>query len=126
MSCYVCGKSTYKNQKQLNGSKSGLFFCSKNCQTQWRNQVFVGVKHANWIDGAHSYRSVLGRNKIKEACTLCGTLDKRILAVHHLDRDHKNNSVANLAWLCHNCHFLVHHDTKEEANFLRKFKKGRK
>ena len=123
--CHICGKERYKTQKQLKGSKSGLFFCGKNCQTKWRNQVFVGAKHANWIDGAHAYRSVLGRNKVKEVCTLCETRDKRILAVHHLDRDHKNNEVANLAWLCHNCHFLVHHDTKEGARFLRRFKKQR-
>lgn len=50
-------------------------------------------------------------------CTLCKTEDKRVLATHHIDRNRLNNSVNNLAWLCHNCHFLVHHDNVETQRF---------
>lgn len=60
------------------------------------------------------------RNKIPQICGLCRTRDKRILAVHHLDRNKLNNKIDNLTWLCHNCHFLVHHDMVEEARFLAK------
>jgi predicted HNH restriction endonuclease len=31
-----------------------------------------------------------------------------VLAVHHVDQNRTNNKVTNLAWLCHNCHHLVH------------------
>lgn len=116
--CSVCGKETYKNNKAINGSKSGKYFCGKSCQTVWRNSEFVGKKHANYINGNASYKSILGRHKVPKVCGLCGTKDLRVLAVHHIDEDHGNNVLENLAWLCHNCHFLVHHDKVEKARFF--------
>jgi len=106
--CAVCGKRTYKSLKALRGSKSGKYFCGKSCQTKWRNAEFVGPKHANWVHGMSSYRSVLSRHKIPKLCAVCRVRDERVLAVHHIDRDRRNNRLENLAWLCHNCHFLVH------------------
>ena len=64
---------------------------------------------SNWKDGMYAYRSVLTRHKVSAKCTLCGTKDKRVLAVHHVDENRKNNKVENLRWLCHNCHHLVHY-----------------
>lgn len=116
--CFICGKITYKKQKQLHGSKSRLFFCSKSCQTRWRNQLYIGSKHANFTTGMHSYRSVLNRHNIPKICRLCGSVDERVLAVHHLDKNRKNNTINNLAWLCHNCHFLVHHYDAEREKFM--------
>lgn len=116
--CSVCGKLSYKNQKGLKGSKSGKYFCSKRCQTLWRNQLYIGEKHANFTTGMHSYRSVLNRNKIPRICRLCKTTDTRTLAVHHIDKNRKNNTLKNLAWLCHNCHFLVHHYESEREKLV--------
>lgn len=115
--CATCGKETYKQLKQLTRSKSGKFFCSKSCQAVWRNQEFVGAKHANWKTGLFAYRSVLLRHKIPKFCILCKTKDVRMLVVHHIDKNRKNNDVSNLAWLCHNCHFLVHHYKDESLKF---------
>jgi hypothetical protein len=118
--CFVCGKETYKSLRSLNRSKSKKFFCGKSCQTKWRNTEFIGAKHANWKNGEHAYRSVLSRNKIPKVCRLCRTKDERVLAVHHIDRDRKNNILSNLAWLCHNCHFLVHnHRVGEKLGLLK-------
>lgn len=116
--CFICGKDSYKKPLQLKRSKSGKFFCSKSCQTKWRNTEFIGPRHANWVDGENAYRSVLTRNKIPSVCTLCKTRDKRILAVHHIDKNRKNNKLSNLAWLCNNCHFLVHHYDVEREKFM--------
>lgn len=116
--CDFCGKEVYKTVKALRVSKSKKYFCSKSCQTKWRNSVFVGPKHANWKEGLHAYRSVMFRNQILKVCRLCKTVDERILAVHHIDHNRKNNKVTNLAWLCHNCHFLVHHDMSEKKKFM--------
>lgn len=55
------------------------------------------------------YRSILTHSKVLAVCKLCKNKDKRVLAVHHLDRQRSNNKVENLLWLCHNCHHLVHH-----------------
>ncbi|OYV63370.1 MAG: hypothetical protein B7X03_02035, partial [Parcubacteria group bacterium 21-58-10] len=107
-----------KQGKDFKRSKSGLFFCSKSCQTRWRNQFFVGEKHANFTTGMNSYRSVLDRNRIPKICRRCKMADARALAVHHIDKNRKNNTLKNLAWLCHNCHFLVHHYEEEREKFM--------
>lgn len=116
--CALCGVVSYKQRKQLLRSKSGKFFCSKRCQTIWRNQTYVGDKHLNYKTGEHSYRPALARNDIPKVCRLCKTTDIRVLAVHHIDKDRKNNKLSNLAWLCHNCHFLVHHYENEREKFM--------
>ncbi len=117
VNCAVCGKETYKTIKALRLSKSKKYFCNKSCQAIWRNAEFVGEKHSNYISGKSSYKSILTRNKFPKICGLCGTEDVRVLAVHHVDGNHYNNEVNNLAWLCHNCHHLVHHDNVEKLKF---------
>lgn len=110
MNCFICNKETYKPQKELRASKSKKYFCSKSCQTIWRNSmVYVGENHPNWKNGENKdYRKILTGNKIKPICKLCHCKDKRVLCAHHLDKDRKNNSLSNLIWLCYNCHHLVH------------------
>lgn len=115
--CHQCGSEAYKQLRALNRSKSGFFFCSKSCQTKWRNKVYVREKHPNWKNGAASYRNLM-LNNIPPICTLCNTTDTRILAVHHIDEDRSHNVVENLAWLCHNCHHLVHHYHDERERFM--------
>ncbi len=116
--CSTCDKVVYKSLKALNGSKSGKLFCSRSCQTKWRNVEFSQEKHANWKGGAYAYRSLLSRQDLPKECKLCKTADKRILAVHHIDKNHSNNAIENLVWLCHNCHHLVHHDKNEYKRFM--------
>lgn len=116
VNCHSCGREVYKTQKALNGSKSKTYFCTKSCQTKWRNSVFIGPKHANWKDGRYSYKSVMLRNKVPKICKICKNRDSRVLAVHHLDQNRKNSNLSNLIWLCHNCHFLVHHDKETIKN----------
>lgn len=118
-SCYHCKKQTYRTVRDQSNTKSGKFFCNKSCQTIWRNStLYVGANHANWNGGGASYRSRLLKATLHQACTKCKTMDKRILAVHHKDRNRKNNELSNLIWLCHNCHFLVHHYQEESVGFL--------
>lgn len=107
--CFICEKETYKTKKELRVSKSKKYFCSKSCQTKWRNTEFIGEKHSNWKGGEFTYRDILKRNKTPEICKICSNKDSRVLAVHHIDKNHKNNKIGNLVWLCHNCHHLVHH-----------------
>lgn len=121
--CFTCNKVVMKTNSQIDHSKSGKFFCSKSCQTKWRNTVFVGSKHANYKDGKQSYQSVLNRNKVQRVCGSCGEKDIRVLATHHVDENHDNHDVRNLAWLCHNCHSLVHYDNVEKQRFLDKHQK---
>ena len=116
--CTICNIETYKKGKALRGSKSGKFFCGKSCQTKWRNVEFSQEKHPNWKNGNSAYRSLLGRQDAPKVCRLCCNIDFRVLAVHHIDKNHFNNAIDNLAWLCHNCHHLVHHDKSEYKRFM--------
>lgn len=118
IACHQCGKETYKNQSTIRRSKSNLFFCNKHCQTIWRNKIYTKEKHANWTTGKSSYRSILLRENRPLECTKCATSDSRVLAVHHKDRNRENNNTENLMWLCHNCHYLVHHDAAESIGFI--------
>ena len=67
--------------KELRKSKSGNFFCSKSCQTVWRNKyLFSGENHANWLHGESAYRDILKRANKEQICILCRTNDLRIFA----------------------------------------------
>ena|SRR3989344_609467 len=116
--CDTCGSVTYRQSSGIAKSKSGKFFCSKSCQTRWRNQLYVGEQHKNFINGGSTYRAVIKRSNVPKVCGLCRSNDLRVLAVHHIDKNRKNNKLENLAWLCHNCHYLVHHDERERAKFM--------
>ena len=115
--CATCKKVLYRPPAQLRRSKSGKYFCSKSCQTFWRNSYFIGERHPNWQNGQSAYRRILEQAGLKVRCNLCKIADKRVLSVHHIDHNRQNNKQRNLAWLCYNCHFLVHHDVKAEKNF---------
>lgn len=109
VNCYICDKQIYRAPKQLKSSESGKFFCSKSCQTIWRNKIlYSGENHSNWTFGESAYRRILRASNKKQVCGVCQTVDTRILIVHHKDKNRKNNKVENLTWLCHNCHYLVH------------------
>jgi hypothetical protein len=117
--CHTCKKNTYKSLKDQRRSKSGKFFCNKKCQTIWRNSsVFSGENHANWKGGESSYRQRLLKTELAQICARCSSDDKRILVVHHKDKNRQNNKFSNLIWLCHNCHYLVHHYKDESKTFL--------
>ena len=116
VSCFICKKQIYRSPKDLKNSDSGNFFCSKTCQTVWRNKIqFIGERHSNWKHGKSAYRRILRSAGFTEVCKLCKAIDKRILIVHHIDKNRKNNNVFNLIWLCHNCHYLVHHFIDEQS-----------
>lgn len=108
VSCQTCSQEIWKTPQQLRRSKSGHFFCNKNCQTIWRNKHYSCEKHANWRGGRGSYRERLIKSGIKQMCRRCGIQDLRILTAHHKDKSREHNDLKNLEWLCFNCHFLEH------------------
>lgn len=78
----------------------------------------MGEKHKNFKTGEFAYRETMRRRRVPKICSLCKTDDYRVLAVHHIDKNRKNNKASNLAWLCNNCHFLVHHYEEEREKFM--------
>jgi len=107
--CEVCGKKIWRKQSKYEHSKSGKFFCNKAHQAVWRNSIFIGEKHANWKGGENiRHKEYLIRCGEKLKCKICKCTDSRVLLVHHIDRNRRNNKQANLIFLCFNCHHLVH------------------
>ena len=114
-SCFTCGRHIYKSPQGIKRSKSGNYFCSKKCQTVWRNKVvFIGENHPNWKHGESAYRRILSATNNEKVCTLCRISDERVIIVHHIDKNRNNNNITNLVWLCNNCHYLVHHYANEK------------
>lgn len=118
VSCGICGIKIDKKYSCLKKSKSGKFFCSKSCQTVWRNKMFSGEAHVLWKGGESTYRDKIWRGRGEKMCKRCGLNDKRVLAVHHIDRNRKNSSMDNLVLLCHNCHVLIHKNKTEDRAFM--------
>lgn len=117
--CSTCEKNVWRMPKHLDHSKSKNYFCNKSCQALWRNSVmYIGPNHPNWKGGGNSYKEILIRSSSKRVCKRCRIDDIRLLAVHHIDLDHKNNKLENLVWLCYNCHFLIHKDGSEREKFM--------
>jgi len=108
LKCHICGNELYRSPSKSLNSKSGKFFCSKSCQTVWRNKEYSGNKHKQWKDGVSTYRDIMLKSNLKKFCRLCHIKDLRILVVHHKDENRKNYDLDNLVWLCHNCHHRVH------------------
>jgi len=106
--CNECEIKTWKSPKDLIRSKSGLYFCSKRCQTLWRNSYYSGKNHANWKNGESTYRKALLKSEKERRCEKCGIEDIRILTAHHIDKNRNNNKIGNLQWLCMNCHHIEH------------------
>ena len=116
--CLVCKKLCYKTPSQQLRSKSKNFFCSKSCQTKWRNGFFFGEKHANWKNGKGIYRKILIKTGVKKVCAICQINNIHVLNAHHIDHNRDNNKPSNLIWLCLNCHHLVHID-KDLDNLIK-------
>lgn len=75
----------------------------------WKNShELIGENHGNWKGGEGCYRNIMRRADTPPICHDCGNNDRRVLLVHHIDRNRKNNKLSNLRWLCRNCHYIEH------------------
>lgn len=117
--CPVCGKQfTTKD-----GGSDAKVTCSHACaNTYFRS----GNNNGNYIDGtngARSYRTICFEYHEKK-CIICG--EDKIVAVHHMDHDHNNESPDNLIPLCPTHHQYMHssfkHLIKDQVNeYITKF-----
>ncbi len=107
--CDTCTNKVYRTQRELKSSRSEKFFCNKSCLAIWKNTHSVkGEHHPNWKFGEAAYRDIMLRYKKNPVCKGCGISNLRVLIVHHIDQNRKNNTIKNLKWLCRNCHYLEH------------------
>jgi endogenous inhibitor of DNA gyrase (YacG/DUF329 family) len=112
--CSVCGKEVTRRESSMTRSKSGRIYCSKSCAATYNNSLRIGDKHPNWSCGIGSYRThalyTYGAKCQNPECELnAGGIDipEKMLDVHHIDHDRRNNVVENLLVLCVWCHAKV-------------------
>ena len=96
--CVVCNNpiKDYKNSKGT---------CSHSCS----NKHFRDLR--NMPDKYTKYRTICWKHHKKE-CIVCG--ENKIVAVHHYNEDHADNSIANLIPLCPTHHQYMHSKHKKD------------
>jgi len=93
--CPVCG-NVIKSRKGVT--------CSYSCSNTYFRS---GSDNPNWKEhgGLIGYRRICFEHHGKK-CIICG--EELIVAVHHIDKDHKNNDPKNLVPLCPTHHQYWH------------------
>ena len=114
-SCSFCSKRLLRNPSKQKNSKSGLFFCSKHCRNEAQKikngMIEIWPIHYGTSDGGNSYRQ-WALETYPNKCNNCN-YDKypKLLQVHHIDENRKNNDIKNLELLCPTCHLEKHLET---------------
>lgn len=88
--------------------------CSHSCSNTYFRS---GENHPNWKESdlltqESKYRRICFEQH-KQECVVCG--ENKIVAVHHYDENHNNNSIENLIPLCPTHHQYVHSRYKNEV-----------
>jgi len=107
--CAFCGVKFYRAPSKIRRSKSGLYFCSQECHNKAAtlNGGLLQVWPQHYGTG-NDYRRIAFA-EFPHICNHCGyDVEVRILEVHHIDGDRKNNAIHNLEILCPNCHTVEH------------------
>ena len=99
--CIACNKKFFWKGRLLTKGYAQAKFCSRSCSNNRKTW---------WDKPNNKYRSKHYREIAKShhefKCVVCG-FDK-IIAIHHVDHNKKNNSPENLIPLCPNHHEMVH------------------
>jgi hypothetical protein len=107
--CWKCHRRFLIKPFRFKHSKNKVYFCSRICKSE--SQRIVGgckkVFPPHYKNGCFSYRDHAFR-VYKKKCEICGYKKyKKILEVHHIDRDRQNSSAKNLIILCPNHHRMI-------------------
>lgn len=98
--CKACGKEIYRRKSDMKKNISGNFFCSKSCAASFNNASSPKRQVTNYrIKAFRTY---------PHRCEICGFFeDEKLLEVHHIDENRKNNDIENLIILCPICHAKI-------------------
>lgn len=96
--CKWCHKKIRRLKSELLKNPNSFRYCSKDCANKHKNSLVYCE-----VDGSNYRRNAFIVYPHK--CDICGwNEDERILEVHHLDENRKNNKIENLRILCPICH----------------------
>ncbi len=104
--CKRCQKKFSWEGREFTKAFQKILFCSRACANNRKDW---------WNDNATQYRTICFKHWEKK-CVLCGF--EKIVAVHHMDENKKNNSPENLVPLCPNHHEMFHSKWRKEIESL--------
>lgn len=113
---YCSKKCYYKSQVKRGKTPFKCFHCqkeffdSKSANRKYCSRACVNkVEKKIYIESYPTVRKKMKKYGLIEKCAHCGYDEiPRILGVHHIDKNTKNNSRENLIVLCPNCHSIAH------------------
>ena len=123
--CSWCGTAYRKRPSQID--RADNFYCTDECESNWKRVNFAGENNPNWRGGYDQYYGPNWRQQRRKArirdqsrCQGCGSTpmdEGEELSVHHIKRLYwfkqnynepewyeKGNSLNNLVCLCRSCH----------------------
>lgn len=110
VTCSFCGNDVHKPPSKLKNSKSGLYFCNRECKEN--AQKIGGIEeiqpnHYGTANPALTYRKQFNEKEL--VCKRCGYDEfSSSVDIHHIDHNRENNNKNNLIPLCSNCHKSLH------------------
>ena len=106
--CETCKKGLYRNNSQIKASKTGLFFCGRECKSKWHSVEFEGMKKtitcencnvqfkkANSSEQKYCSRKCQGEFKSKQGSSKvnCKNCDKEFLLIKFSVRENNLCSI---------------------------------
>lgn len=103
--CVICG-TVFRARDSWKSTRSGnRKTCSSGCALKLRSNIAseTSFRHGQ----SQSYYTVRCGDLKKSVCEKCGGATR--LEIHHIDRNHMNNTAGNIQTLCKSCHASVHY-----------------
>ena len=125
ISCEYCGDD-YTIARSKNSS-----FCSRECQSKWQSENWVGENAPRWMGGYKNYYGedwIKSREKIRERdgniCQVCEETSENWMPVHHIipvrefDDPNEAHFEENMVQVCRSCHMTVESMSTEKQKRL--------
>ena len=108
--CNCCENNFIVKERKKQFPLKEKYYCSRSCANSVGGKSKAEKYHT---DDIASYRTIALRYH-EPKCIVCG-FDK-IIEVHHVDENHKNNDPKNLVCLCPNHHQMFHSYYKKDID----------
>lgn len=79
------------------------------CRQPWNKgkPFMAGDKNPRWKGGVSNQWYYKTAKQLPKKCVKCNSTEN--LVIHHKNRNHEDNKLENLEWLCARCHIIIEH-----------------